>query len=126
VTALINTLRTLDVTTLVTEETQKLFGPEVEVRVEGMSALVENILFLEYLDVGPELRRLLSIIKQRASGYETTVRELTITERGIVLAASSASASKILAHASSGLKARRDRQSGPRVRKSRTRRTREK
>lgn len=126
VTALINTLRTLDVTTLVTEETQKLFGPEVEVRVEGMSALVESIIFLEYLDVGPELRRLLSIIKQRASGYETTLRELNITAQGIELAASSASASKILAHAFGSTRVRRERPSGPRVRKSRARRPREK
>src|SRR6185312_3637465 len=39
VTALTNELRALDATVLVTEETQKIFGPDVEVRVAGLSAL---------------------------------------------------------------------------------------
>ena len=74
VTALVNILRAMDVTTVFTEETQKLFGPDVEVRVEGMSALVDNILLLEYLDDGADLRRLLSIVKQRGRGYDPSVR----------------------------------------------------
>jgi circadian clock protein KaiC len=96
VTALVNELRARDVTVLITEETQKLFGPEVEVRIEGMSALVENIILLEYLDVGPELRRLLSIVKQRSSGYDTAVRELCITDSGIELAPDPSSARAIM------------------------------
>jgi circadian clock protein KaiC len=85
VTALVNILRAMDVTTIFTEETQKLFGPDVEVRVEGMSALVDNILLLEYLDDGTDLRRLMSIVKQRGRGYDPSVRELSITNRGIEL-----------------------------------------
>jgi circadian clock protein KaiC len=96
VTALANELRARDVTVLITEETQKLFGPEVEVRIEGMSALVESIILLEYMDVGPELRRLLSIVKQRGSGYDTSVRELCIGDTGIVLAPDGSSARAIM------------------------------
>jgi circadian clock protein KaiC len=96
ITALANDLRCRDVTVLITEETQKLFGPEVEVRIEGMSALVDNIILLEYLDVGPELRRLLSIVKQRGSGYDTAVRELCISDTGIALAADATSARIIM------------------------------
>lgn len=96
VTAIINELRALDVTVLVTEETQKIFGPEVEVRVAGLSALVDNIILLEYMDVGAELRRFMSIVKQRGSGHEHHVRELLITDRGIVLAEDETSASEIL------------------------------
>lgn len=90
VTALVNILRAMDVTTIFTEETQKLFGPEVEVRVEGMSALVDNILLLEYLDDGTDLRRLLSIVKQRGRGYDPSVRQLSITSHGIELLAKEA------------------------------------
>jgi len=72
VSARCNELPALGVTLLLTEETQKIFGPEVEVRVEGVSALVDNILLLEYLDLDSELKRLISIVKQRGSGYETT------------------------------------------------------
>jgi circadian clock protein KaiC len=96
VTALTNELRALDVTVLVTEETQKLFGPEVEVRIQGLSALVDNIILLEYMDVGSELKRLLSIIKQRGSGHDGNVRELLITNRGIGVAADGGTAQAIL------------------------------
>ncbi|HEY5927101.1 MAG TPA: ATPase domain-containing protein [Kofleriaceae bacterium] len=96
VTALTNELRALDTTVLVTEETQKLFGPEVEVRIPGLSALVDNIILLEYMDVGSELKRLLSVIKQRGSGHDGNVRELLITDRGIELAADGTTAQQIL------------------------------
>jgi circadian clock protein KaiC len=96
VTALTNELRALDCTVLVTEETQKLFGPEVEIRIPGLSALVDNIILLEYMDVGAELKRLLSVIKQRGSGHDGSVRELLITDRGIELAADGSTAQAIL------------------------------
>jgi circadian clock protein KaiC len=96
ITALVNELSALDVTVILTEETQKIFGPEVEVRVPGLSALVDNIVLLEYMDVGSELKRFLSIVKQRGSGHEHHVRELRITDRGIELAADSSSAMAIL------------------------------
>jgi circadian clock protein KaiC len=96
VTALTNELRALDATVLITEETQKIFGPDVEVRVAGLSALVDNIILLEYMDVGSELKRLLSVIKQRGSGHEGNVRELCITDKGVELSPDAASASDIL------------------------------
>jgi len=96
VTALTNELRSQDVTVMVTEETQKLFGPEVEVRIPGLSALVDNILLLEYMDVGSELKRLLSVVKQRGSGHDPNVRELCITSNGIELAADARTATEIL------------------------------
>ena len=95
-TALCNELRALDVTVILTEETQKLFGPEVEVRVQGISAMVDNIILLEYVDVGSELKRLLSIVKQRGSGYDANIHELLITSRGIELAADPTSAHSII------------------------------
>ena len=97
-TALANELRTLDVTVILTEETQKIFGPEVEVRVQGVSALVDNIILLEYVEVASELKRLISIVKQRGAGYDGNVRELLITNRGIELANDPTSARAILEH----------------------------
>lgn len=96
ITAITNELRALDVTVMVTEETQKLFGPEVEIRIPGLSALVDNIILLEYMDVGSELKRLLSVVKQRGSGHDPNVRELCITDRGIELAADASTAQEIL------------------------------
>ncbi|HWA77076.1 MAG TPA: ATPase domain-containing protein [Polyangiaceae bacterium] len=108
VAALCNELRSENVTLLVTEETQKIFGPEVEVRIEGISALVDNILLLEYLDLDSELKRLISIVKQRGSSYETAVRELRISERGITLANDSASAAAIIQHGRESRRGHRD------------------
>lgn len=114
VTALCNELRAEGVTLVLTEETQKIFGPEVEVRIEGVSALVDNILLLEYLDLDSELKRLISIVKQRGSGYETTVRELCITEQGITLADDSASAAAIIQHGRGTKRGHRDSPAGRR------------
>jgi circadian clock protein KaiC len=96
VTALTNALRELDVTVMFTEETQKLFGPEVEVRIQGLSALVDNILLLEYVELGAEMKRLLSIIKQRGAGHDKHVREMYITSSGLRLAPDAQSARSIL------------------------------
>jgi circadian clock protein KaiC len=61
-----------------------------------LSALVDNIILLEYLDVGAELKRLLSVIKQRGAGHDPNVRELLITDKGIELSADPTSAHEIL------------------------------
>lgn len=97
VAALLNLLRGLDVTTILTEETNKLFGPEVELRVSGISALVDNILLAEYLDLGSDLRRLLSIVKQRGSAHATEIRELRIGADGLSIAPNAETAAEILA-----------------------------
>jgi circadian clock protein KaiC len=94
--ALLNDLRARDVTVLFTEETAKALGPEVEVRVDGVSALVENIVLLDYVDAGDQLKRLLSVIKQRGAGFAEAVREVTIDDRGMQLADDGRSAALLL------------------------------
>jgi circadian clock protein KaiC len=97
ITALLGELRARDVTTILTDETLKPSGPEMEMRVEGISALVENLLLLEYMTIGPKLRRLISIVKQRASAHETTAREFFLTGRGIEVAPDARSAAEVVA-----------------------------
>ncbi len=97
VTALLGELRAREITTILTDETLKPSGPEMEMRVEGISALVENLFLLEYMTVGPKLRRLISIVKQRASAHETTAREFFLTGRGIEVAPDAASAAEVVA-----------------------------
>jgi circadian clock protein KaiC len=95
-TALTNALRGLGVTTLVTEETPRPYGPEVATRVEGTSALVDAIVLLEYLTHGTELRRLLSVIKQRETRHNLAVREFVLTDTGVRMSADAATAEEIL------------------------------
>jgi circadian clock protein KaiC len=99
ITALLGELRAREITTILTDETMKPSGPEMEMRVEGISALVENLLLLEYMTIGPKLRRLISIVKQRASAHETTAREFFLTGRGIEVAPDARSAAEVSAHA---------------------------
>jgi circadian clock protein KaiC len=98
ITALLGELRARDITTILTDETMKPSGPEMEMRVEGISALVENLFLLEYMTIGPKLRRLISIVKQRASAHETTAREFFLTGRGIEVAPDARSAAEVVAH----------------------------
>jgi circadian clock protein KaiC len=98
ITALLGELRARQITTILTDETMKPAGPEMEMRVEGISALVENLFLLEYMTIGPKLRRLISIIKQRASAHETTAREFFLTNRGIEIAPDARSAAEVVAH----------------------------
>ncbi|HEX3851520.1 MAG TPA: ATPase domain-containing protein [Polyangiaceae bacterium] len=98
ITALLGELRAREITTILTDETLKPSGPEMEMRVEGISALVENLFLLEYMTIGPKLRRLISIVKQRASAHETTAREFFLTGRGIEVAPDARSAAEVVAH----------------------------
>jgi len=83
--ALANELRALGVTTIYTLETRDLVGSDVLVPVDGISSLVENMLLLRYVEHEAQLRRLLSVVKLRDSGYDPRLRELVITARGISL-----------------------------------------
>jgi circadian clock protein KaiC len=99
ITALLGELRVRDITTILTDETLKPSGPEMEMRVEGISALVENLFLFEYLNMGPKMRRLISIVKQRASAHESSAHEFFLTGRGIEIAPDARSAAEVVAHA---------------------------
>lgn len=107
--AFTNELRALDVTTVFTEETRVLFGPEVETPVKGLSALVENHIFLRQLEWKGELRRVLAILKTRESGHDPSLRELIIDDRGLHLGGRFDSTGAVLTD--SGLKPTRPRAS---------------
>lgn len=96
VTAIVNELRVRNITTLITDETLKLSGPEVEMRIDGMSALVDNLVLLRYVSVGAALRRLIYVLKERASDHELTPREFSLKAQGIHVESSGASAVEIL------------------------------
>ncbi len=80
--ALTTYLRCIGVTTFLTEETN-LFGSEVLRTNTNLSATVENIFLLRYVEVDAQLLRLISIFKLRDSGYDSSISELSITSKGI-------------------------------------------
>jgi circadian clock protein KaiC len=95
-TALTHELRSRGVTTLLTQQTNVLFGPRLEATMEGVEAIVDNILFLRYVELRSHLYRMVSILKMRESDYEPSLREFSISSRGIDVAETFESAEAIL------------------------------
>jgi len=116
-TALANELRVRGVTTVYTVETPNFIGPNVEAPLTGVSALVENIIFMRFVEMNARLHRLLSVLKVRDSSYDSDVREFKITGRGVELADTFSSAEDVLSgfarDADAGTARRARRASGP-------------
>lgn len=93
--AFTNQLRTLDVTTMISEELD-LFSPLIAMPNPELANVVENVFLLRYVELRSQLHRLLSIMKMRESEYDTSIREFHITNDGIHVAESFASAEAIL------------------------------
>ncbi len=93
--AFCNQLRTTDVTALVSEELA-LFRPQIEMPNPELANVVETVILLRYVELKSQLYRLISIMKMRESRYDTSIRELKITDDGLEVAASFESAEAIL------------------------------
>jgi circadian clock protein KaiC len=94
--ALSQELRARNVTTLMSTELETMFGPTVHITLPGVSAISENLLFLRYVELRSQLYRLLSIIKMRESEHDASIREFAITNEGIKVDATFATAEAIL------------------------------
>jgi circadian clock protein KaiC len=93
--AFCNQLRTLDVTTVMTEELP-LFRPEIDMPNPELANVVETVVLLRYVELRSQLYRLVSIMKMRESRYDTSIREFKITDDGLAVAATFETAEAIL------------------------------
>jgi circadian clock protein KaiC len=96
-TALANELRARNVTTLYSYEVPKFIGPDLEAPISGVSALVENLIYLRFLEVSARLYRVLSILKVRETSYDSSLRVFTISDTGIEIEPAHTSAEALLA-----------------------------
>lgn len=94
--ALTNELRSLGVSTLLSVELSDLFGPSVDIRIKGISAIVDNVIFLRYVELSSQLYRIISILKTRRTGHDSSIREFKINDEGIEVADTFESAEAIL------------------------------
>jgi circadian clock protein KaiC len=78
-----NELRALGATTLFTMEVPDVVGPVVRVPATGLSAILENMIFLRFVERGSSLHRLISVHKVRDSAHDFALREFFITDRGV-------------------------------------------
>jgi circadian clock protein KaiC len=81
--ALLNSLRDREVTVLLTQHPDELFGPELHSSMRGVEPLCDNILFLRLLEVEDCLHRRISVLKMRDSDNDPRLRELAISSRGV-------------------------------------------
>ena len=87
--ALTEELAGLGVTTVYTLETPDLAGGDgapVRVPIEELSAMSQNVIVIRSIERAGQFDRMLSIMKMRDSDYDRSIRELTITDRGIAIA----------------------------------------
>jgi circadian clock protein KaiC len=94
--AVTNLLRAENVTTLMAAEADAFVGEDLRVPIPSLSALVENIVLLRYVELNSHLRRLISILKVRETDYDASIREFHVTNQGIEVADTFDSAEAIL------------------------------
>src|SRR6218665_1817185 len=82
---LINELRRLGATVLMTLETRDAMDGTNSLPI-GVSAFVDNLLYLQFAQHDGRLKRLLTITKMRASDFEPGIREVSISARGMQIA----------------------------------------
>jgi circadian clock protein KaiC len=82
-TALANNLRDRGVTGVFILEVDKYVGPDVTIPVPNLSATMDTGILLRPVELRSSLRRLVSILKQRESGFDPAMREFTIGPEGI-------------------------------------------
>lgn len=77
--ALMEALRTRNVTSLFIKEVRQQATPEIDFSDEPISVLAENVISLRQVDYRGHLHRLIAVLKTRFSAHDTsTLREFTI------------------------------------------------
>jgi circadian clock protein KaiC len=80
--ALIKYLRNMGVTSILINEMEKITGDFMATEV-GISYLMDNIVFLRYIELKGQIKKAIGVLKKRVSGFEPTMREFGITGKGI-------------------------------------------
>jgi len=82
--SLINGLKRLGLTTVLTSEVPLLFGHENTFET-SIGFVVDNILFLRYVEIESELETALTILKVRGSKHAKDIRKYEIAENGVTI-----------------------------------------
>lgn len=83
--ALTNELRDRGVTSLFVLEIDTFVGPQLAAPVPTVSAVMDTGILLRTFELGSRLRRLVSVLKQRQSAIDLTIREFVIGPQGITV-----------------------------------------
>jgi circadian clock protein KaiC len=83
---LVHELRAQGVTTICTAEVMEIVGPTITVPLQGLSDVTDNHIVLRFVESGASLYRILSILKVRDSAFDSDLRQLFFSAKGIELA----------------------------------------
>lgn len=83
ITALANELRALNVTAVMTEESAFTPSSVIDLPMGRLSAAVDNLIVVRYVERSGVLERFLSILKMREGEYDASVTPFTISARGL-------------------------------------------
>lgn len=72
------------VTTLLTVEQHGVFGGQA-LELRNVSYLADTILLLRFFEHRGEIRRALTVVKKRRGRHESTIREMTLCDDGLVI-----------------------------------------
>jgi len=75
-------LRNRSVTTLFANEVHEITG-QFRATEERTSNLADNVLFLRHVEFNGQIRKVIGVLKKRASDFESELRELEITRHGL-------------------------------------------
>jgi circadian clock protein KaiC len=95
-TALMNEMRVLGVTTVYTLEVPDIMGPTIRTSIGDLSSLAENLVMLRFVEVGSQLHRLISVLKVRDSQFDQSLHEYATSSQGLVIEPTSDSAQAIM------------------------------
>ncbi len=85
-TALVNELRVLGVTTVFTLVAPNSLAPHIRALDDGeLMNLADNLLLMRYAEVGSRLHRLISVFKVRDSDFDSAVHEFINTDQGLLI-----------------------------------------
>lgn len=85
ISGLVNHLRLLKVTTLMTHEIAQIVGPTVTISSYGLEFLADNLVILRYVELGGEMQKAVNVLKFRGSAHDRRYRLLELTDKGVVI-----------------------------------------
>lgn len=80
---LANLLRERGVTTILLQDLTRIVGVNFDLPMAELSALVDNVLHLRYVERKGQMQRIVTVLKVRAREYDHALRELRIERQGL-------------------------------------------
>lgn len=83
--ALVNELRARGATTMISNEIDAYTDDNLTVPIPAASATMDNGILLRHVEFQGHLRRLVTVLKVRQAASDSAIREMAITDHGIVI-----------------------------------------